>query len=51
MQGAVQEEVWPPGVAETGRDQVTDQEEVKALCFPLASGWGRWAVSENGCLE
>jgi hypothetical protein len=25
------EEVWPPGVAATSRDQATDQEEVKTL--------------------
>jgi hypothetical protein len=51
MQGAVQKEVWPAGVAETGRDQATDQQGVKTHQFPLASGWGRWAVRENGCLE
>lgn len=51
MQGAVRKEVWPARVAETGRDQATDQQEVKTHRFPLASGWGRWAVRENGCLE
>jgi hypothetical protein len=51
MQVAVRKEIWPTGVAETGRDQATDQQEVKTHRFPLASGWGRWAVGENGCLE
>jgi hypothetical protein len=35
MQGAVPEEVWPPGVTEEGCDQATAQEEMKIHWFLL----------------